>query len=310
LLHQILKNIHQHAPAPELLLLYQLHCRSGKCCLWFNVITTIKSQQKLCIKPFGRIIRRAFLFTPPQTYLMSILNLNTKPTHTSRISVDLNTVEALRMIAAQFPGRALLETNFTLEDQVLTHLIFQYDIPIRVFTRSGRDQYEILKDTIDHYGKAIEVSFFQAELASQSFADNNAEQVLVWQTKPEIAPLNYVLQSKHVLLSSHRKERLEATPLKWDEAREKFIFSPLVYWTDIQIYAFILENNIPHAPASIPGLAQSDATAADAVSGWSTSFRKYLPQYSVVSGSFNLVHQIATFFRLPQVAPHYAPLGN
>ena len=241
---------------------------------------------------------------------MSILNLNTKPTHTSRISVDLNTVEALRMIAEQFPGRALLETNFTLEDQVLTHLIFQYDIPIRVFTRSGRHQYEILKETIDHYGKAIEVSFWQAELASQSFADNNEEQVLIWAAKPEIAPLSSVLQNKHVLLSSLRKERLEATPLKWDEAREKFIFRPLVYWTDNQIYAFILEYDIPHAPASIPGLAHSEATTADAVRGWSTSFRTYLPQYSVVSGSFNLVHQIATFFRLPQVGLHYAPSGN
>lgn len=238
---------------------------------------------------------------------MSILNLNTKPTHTSRISVDLNTVEALRMIAEQFPGRALLETNFTLEDQVLTHLIFQYDIPIRVFTRSGRHQYEILKETIDHYGKAIEVSFFQAELASQSFADNNEEQVLIWAAKPEIAPLSSVLQNKHVLLSSLRKERLEATPLKWDEAREKFIFSPLVYWTDNQIYAYILENQIPHSANSIPALTKNESEVTELFPGWSGSFRKFLPKHSVVSGSFNIANQIATFLRLPQVGLHFSP---
>ena len=241
---------------------------------------------------------------------MSILHLNAKSKNTSPISVDLNTVEALRLIADQFAGRAMLETNFTPEDQVLTHLIFQYEIPIRIFTRSGRHQYEILKETVEHYGKAIEISFWQSELASQSFAEHNPEQVKEWEAKPSIAPLNYILQNKHVLLSSLRKERVEATPLKWDEAQEKFVFSPLIYWSDNQIYAYILENDIPHEPATIPALSQNDASAADSIPGWSASFRIYLPQYSLVSGSFNLVHQIATFFRLPQVIPHYSPSGN
>jgi phosphoadenosine phosphosulfate reductase len=231
---------------------------------------------------------------------MSILNLNTKPEPVSRISVDMNTVEALRLIADQFAGRALLETNFSPEDQVLTHLIFQYDIPIRVFTRSGRHEYEILKETVDRYGKAIEVSFLQAELATQTFADNNREQIAAWENKPAIAPLSYVLQHKHVLLSSLRNERVAAAPLTWDDVQEKFVFSPLIYWTNNQIYAYILENDIPHVAESIPVLTQTD-TLADAVHHWSISFRKYLPKYSVVSGSFNLVHQVATFFRLPPV---------
>ena len=237
---------------------------------------------------------------------MSILNLSTKSKSTSPISVDLNTVEALRLIADQFAGRAILETNFTPEDQVLTHLIFQYEIPIRVFTRSGRHQYEILKETVDHYGKSIEISFRQAELTSQSFAEHNPEQVKEWEARPAIAPLNYILQNKHVLLSSLRKERVEATPLKWDDAQEKFVFSPLIYWTDNQIYAYILENDIPHEPASIPASSQNDEITTDSVPGWSTSFRKYLPQYSVVSGSFNMVHQIATFFPLPQTSVIYS----
>lgn len=239
---------------------------------------------------------------------MSILNLNNKSNYNSRISVDENTVEALRLIAKQFPGRALFETNFSPEHQVLTHLIFENDIPIRVFTRTGRDQYEILKDTVDQYGKAIEISFAQAERYTQSFADNNLEQVAVWEAKPEIAPLNFILQHKHVSLSSSRKELLEAAPLKWDEAQERYIFSPLIYWTDKQIYAYILDNEIPHAAGSVPAL--QEAAAESSVSGWSGSFRKYLPQYSIVSGSFNIVHQIIAFFRLPQINPVYAPSSN
>ena len=241
---------------------------------------------------------------------MSISHLNNKTSNSTRISVDENTVEALRLIAGQFPGRAVFETTFSPEDQVLTHLIFEYNIPVRVFARSGKHPYEILRETVDHYGKAIEISFLQSEQYTRSFADQNPEQVAAWETNPRIAPLNYVLESKHVALSSRRKEPLESAPLSWDEAREKFVFSPLIYWTDNQIYAYILDNEIPHSAGTVPALIENETTSTASIPGWSGSFRKYLPQYSIVSGSFNIAHQIAAFFRLPQIASIYVPSGN
>ena len=241
---------------------------------------------------------------------MSISHLNNKNYSSTRISVDENTVEALRLIAAQFPGRAVFETAFSPEDQVLTHLIFEYNIPIRVFTRSGRHQYDILKGTVDHYGKAIEISFLQAEQYTRSFAGQNPEQVSAWESNPQTAPLSYVLENKHVALSSRRKEPLESAPLKWDEAREKYIFSPLIYWTDNQVFAYILDNEIPHTDGTVPSLEENVTSATASIPGWSGSFRKYLPQYSLVSGTFNIAHQIAAFFRLPQIAPIYVPSGN
>jgi hypothetical protein len=204
----------------------------------------------------------------------------------------------------------VFETTFSNEDQVLTHLIFEYNVPIRIYTRSGRHQYEILKNTVDHYGKAIEISFLQADEYIRTFAGHHPEQVSAWETTPLIAPLDFVLNSKHVSLSSRRKELLESAPLKWDDAREKFVFSPLIYWTDSQIYAYILVNQIPHTAGSVPVPEAHAASATASVSGWSGSFRKYLPQYSLVSGSFNIAHQIAAFFRLPQIASIYVPSGN
>ncbi|HPI09196.1 MAG TPA: hypothetical protein PLM41_22540, partial [Saprospiraceae bacterium] len=136
---------------------------------------------------------------------MSISHLNNKISNSTRISVDENTVEALRLIAGQFPGRAVFETSFSPEDQVLTHLVFEYNIPVRVFARSGKHSFEILKETVDHYGKAIEISFLQAEQYTRSFANQNPEQVAAWEANPQIAPLNYVLENKHVTLSSRRK---------------------------------------------------------------------------------------------------------
>lgn len=241
---------------------------------------------------------------------MSILRLNNTTPDTSRISVDLNTVEALRMVAAHFPGRAVFETNFSPEDQVITHLIFEYNIPIRVFTRSSRHEYDILKGTIDHYGKAIEISFLQAEQASKTFAENHPEQVAAWNEQPHIAPLSYVLENKHVTISSARNEHAANAPLQWDEAQEKFVFSPLIYWTDNQIFAYILDNHIPHREGTVPVLALDEEAIAGGAIVWNASFRKFLPQHSLVSGSFNIVNQIVTFFRLPQHVPFYAISSN
>ncbi|MBL7781331.1 MAG: phosphoadenosine phosphosulfate reductase family protein [Saprospiraceae bacterium] len=241
---------------------------------------------------------------------MSILRLHNTSLDKSRISVDLNTVEALRMVAAHFPGRAVFETKFSPEDQVITHLIFKNNIPIRVFTRSSRHEYDILKGTIDHYGKAIEISFQQAEQASKTFAEKHPEQVAAWNEQPHIAPLSFVLESKHVAISSSRNEQVANAPLQWDEAQEKFVFSPLIYWTDNQIFAYILDNHIPHREGTVPVIDLHNEATVEGAIVWNASFRKFLPQHSIVSGSFNIVHQIATFFRLPQHLPFYSISSN
>lgn len=241
---------------------------------------------------------------------MSIPHLNNATLNNSRISVDLNTVEALRMVAEYFPGRAVFETNFSPEDQVITHLIFENNIPIRVFTRTSRHEYDLLKGTVDHYGKAIEISYLQAEQASKSFAEQHPEQVAAWNKQPHIAPLGYVLESKHVSISSARNEHAANAPLQWDEAQEKFAFSPLIYWTDNQIFAFILDNRIPHREGTAPVLTLHEEATTESGIVWNGSFRKFLPQHSIVSGSFNIVDQIATFFRLPNLTPLYPVSGN
>ena len=46
----------------------------------------------------------------------------------------LGPVEALRLLADQFPGQIVFSSSFGWEDQVITHMIFTNDIPIKVFT--------------------------------------------------------------------------------------------------------------------------------------------------------------------------------
>lgn len=241
---------------------------------------------------------------------MSIFNFNDTSTFNTRISIDENTVDALRLVAGQFPGKVLFETRFMPEDQVLTHLIFENNIPIRVFTRSGREMDDLLRGTVDFYGKPIELLFAQSEEAARTCSIDHPEQQEFWERRPETAPIHFILQHNPVLLSSFRRDIPEGAPLRQDSVYNRYVFNPLIYWTDNQVFAYILDNGIPHAAGSVPSLNDNGAAFWTSVPGWSGSFRKYLPQYSLVSGSFNIVHQIVNFFKWPQFMSLHVSAGN
>ena len=46
----------------------------------------------------------------------------------------ISIVTSLEMLADRFPGAITFSTSFGLEDQVITHFIFENNLPIRVFT--------------------------------------------------------------------------------------------------------------------------------------------------------------------------------
>src|ERR1700710_2494799 len=67
--------------------------------------------------------------------------------------------EALAFLADQFPGEIVFSTSFGWEDQVLTHMIFTNNIPIKVFTlETGRlfpETYYVWNRTMEIYGKPV-----------------------------------------------------------------------------------------------------------------------------------------------------------
>src|SRR2546421_184200 len=69
--------------------------------------------------------------------------------------------ELLTTIAEDFGSRAALSTSFSLEDQVLTHVIFSKKLPIRIFAidtgRHFEETYRVLEKTNKWYNIHIEV---------------------------------------------------------------------------------------------------------------------------------------------------------
>ena len=69
--------------------------------------------------------------------------------------------ETLALLADHFAGRVSFSTSFGLEDQIITHFIFENDLPIRVFTldtgRNFQETYSTWNKTLLRYEKPIEV---------------------------------------------------------------------------------------------------------------------------------------------------------
>src|ERR1700750_1896710 len=80
----------------------------------------------------------------------------------------LDPVEALTLLSDIFPGEIIFSTSFGWEDQVITHMIFANNLPIKVFTlETGRlfpETYYVWNRTMEIYEKQIHAYYPNSEL--------------------------------------------------------------------------------------------------------------------------------------------------
>src|ERR1700710_1910179 len=76
--------------------------------------------------------------------------------------------EALSLLAGRFPGEIMFSTSFGWEDQVITHMIFTNNLPIKIFTlETGRlfpETYYVWNRTMEIYEKPIHAYYPDNEL--------------------------------------------------------------------------------------------------------------------------------------------------
>jgi phosphoadenosine phosphosulfate reductase len=169
--------------------------------------------------------------------------------------------ESLAILASAFEGKIVFSTSFGLEDQVITHLIFSNDIPIKIFTldtgRMFNETYSVWNKTISRYGKPIETYSPQApaveQLVSQkgplSFyesVENRKECCFI----RKVEPLNRALAGQQCWVTGIRAEqsanRTGMTNLEWDEGHQLLKFHPIFAWTFEQVKAYVKQHNIPY----------------------------------------------------------------
>src|SRR5665811_1516259 len=88
-------------------------------------------------------------------------------------TAGLEPVEALAYLADRFPGEIIFSTSFGWEDQVITHMIFANNLPIKIFTlETGR----LFPETYYVWNRTMEI---YSQLIHAYYPDNNKLEAMV-----------------------------------------------------------------------------------------------------------------------------------
>jgi phosphoadenosine phosphosulfate reductase len=179
----------------------------------------------------------------------------------SQIIAGKEPVEALRVLADQFSGEIVFSTSFGWEDQVITHMIFANDIPIKVFTlETGRlfpETYYVWNRTMEIYGKPVfayyPVHHLLEDMVNAKGPNSFYESV---ENRKEccgirkIEPLRRALTGNQCWITGIRAEqspnREDMHNVEWDEGNQLIKFHPIFNWTLDDVKAYIKQHNIPY----------------------------------------------------------------
>jgi len=181
--------------------------------------------------------------------------------HIKQQITGLDPVQALTLLAESYPGKVVFSSSFGWEDQVITHMIFANNIPIKIFTlETGRlfpETYYVWNRTMEIYGKPIHAYYPDHVLLERmvnlkgpnSFyesVDNRKECCGI----RKIEPLKRALAGNEIWVTGIRAEqslnRQFMHDVEWDDQNNLLKFHPVYSWTLDEIKNYIKLYNIPY----------------------------------------------------------------
>jgi phosphoadenosine phosphosulfate reductase len=173
----------------------------------------------------------------------------------------LNIPEVLQLLAAEFPGRVVFSTSFSIEDQVITHQIADAQIPITIFTLdTGRlfaETYSVWSSTNEKYGVRVKAYYpdrvlleeYINEKGPNAFYGSVADRKSCCHIR-KVEPLKRALAGMSVwvtgLRAEHSPERKDHQLIEWDEANQVIKYNPLLHWDTDAVRNYINEFNVPY----------------------------------------------------------------
>ncbi len=173
----------------------------------------------------------------------------------------LQQIEALALLAEKFPGEIVFSTSFGWEDQVITHMIFSNNLPIKVFTlETGRlfpETYYVWNRTMEMYESPIHAYYPNHELLEKmvnakgpsSFYESVENRKECCGIR-KVEPLKRALFGNKLWVTGIRAEqsanRHDMDNLEWDEQNNLIKFHPIYDWTLDQVKEYISKYNVPY----------------------------------------------------------------
>src|ERR1700760_3438042 len=176
-------------------------------------------------------------------------------------TTGLQPVEALALLANEFPGEIVFSTSFGWEDQVITHMIFSNNIPIKVFTlETGRmfpETYYVWNRTMEMYGKPVHAYYPNNELLEKmvNAKGPNSFYESVENRKEccgirKVEPLKRALAGNKLWVTGIRAEqsasRESMENIEWDDPNQLIKFHPLFHWTLDEVKEYVKKYNVPY----------------------------------------------------------------
>ena len=176
---------------------------------------------------------------------------------------ELSAHEGLALIADLFPGKVTFSTSLGQEDQVITRLIAEAQLPISIFSLdTGRlfpETLDLLSRTEAKYKQNIKVYYPNTESVEKLVSEIgiNGFYESVENRKSccfvrKVEPLKRALAGNEVWVTGLRAEqsanRSGMKRIDWDEGNQILKFNPLLDWTFDDMIAYIKEKNIPYNP--------------------------------------------------------------
>jgi phosphoadenosine phosphosulfate reductase len=169
--------------------------------------------------------------------------------------------DQLKFIASTFPAKSIFTTSFGIEDQVLTHIIFENNLPVKVATLdTGRlfpETYKVFNETVKKYQEKIHIYFPDYEPVEDMVTQKgpysffySKENRLECCRLRKVIPLNRALEGMKIWISgiraSQSDNRSRMDWLEYDEDKELFKFYPLFGWSFDEVKDFIKLYQVPY----------------------------------------------------------------
>jgi len=170
-------------------------------------------------------------------------------------------LESLVILSERFKDKIAFSTSFSLEDQVITDMIFTNNLPIRIFTldtgRLFEETYKVLNRTREKYNKEIDVYFpenneveaLMRTKGAYSFyesVDNRKECCRI----RKVNPLKRALQNTDCWITGLRGGQSESrgglSLLQWDEGFGLLKYNPLLDWALDEVNQYLSTKNVPY----------------------------------------------------------------
>ncbi|MEC4004559.1 phosphoadenylyl-sulfate reductase [Flavobacterium sp. SUN052] len=173
-----------------------------------------------------------------------------------------NIEESLKNLSQQTSEKIVFSTSFGIEDQVISHALFQNKIKnVEVFTLdTGRlfpETYAVWDKTLLQYDAQIK-AYYPTNEKIESYVNSNGINAFYNSVElrkeccfiRKVEPLNRALKDVTVWITGLRAEqsdnRNDLKKIEWDEERQLYKYNPLLNWTTDEVVNYLKKYGVPY----------------------------------------------------------------